>query len=219
MIKKIIAIGDSFLAGSELQNSNLTWPALFAKKHQLQYTCLARPGHTIQYVLRTLFETIHLENQDCFFIIHWPSALRMEYVDRSSDTWVQINPNAILFGNKQSIEIQTMYYKNINSLLGDKWHSLLAISSAINVLKQTNHQYAMSTVDDFLFDTKWHNPPYIEFLQNQCRNHIHWFDGLSFLEWAKLNQFRLGPAGHPLEDAHQKAFEYFESTYEQLINT
>jgi hypothetical protein len=218
MIKKVIAIGDSFLAGSELQNPDLTWPALFAKKYQLQYECLARPGHTIQYVLRTLFETIYSEIEDCFFVIHWPNALRMEYVDRRTDTWVQVNPNAILFGNENSVEIQTLYYKNINSLLGDKWHSLLAISSAINVLKQTNHRYAMTTVDDFQFNTDFHNPPYVEFLQNQCRDQIQWFEGLTFLNWAKLNKFALGPAGHPLEHAHQKAFEYFESKYVQSIN-
>jgi len=216
-IKKIVAIGDSFLAGSELKNPKLTWPALFADKYQLEYVCLARPGHTIQFVIRSLFETLHHESQTCLFVIHWPNALRMEYVDRHSDTWIQINPNAVLFGNEYSDEIQTMYYKHMNSLLGDKWHSLLMIFSALQTLQQTKHQYAMTTVDDFLFETEFHNPPYVEFLQNKCRDHVHWFDNMTFLNWVKANKFAVGRNGHPLEQAHQHAFEYFEPLYKKLI--
>lgn len=218
MIKKIVAIGDSFLAGSELANANTTWPALFANKYDLEYQCLARPGHSIQFVARTLFEALHTESQNCLFVIHWPNALRIEYINKQDDSWIQINPNMILFGNDHSDEIQTMYYKHMNSLLGDKWHSLVMISMSLQMLKQTNHQYAMTTVDDFLFDTDFHNPSYIEFLQKQCQGSIHWFDNLTFLKWAKSNKFAFGPGGHPLEQAHQGAFEYFESMYKKLIH-
>jgi hypothetical protein len=218
MINKIIAIGDSFLAGSELTDPCTTWPALFANKYQLEYQCLAKPGHSIQFVARTLFEAMHTESQDCLFVIHWPSALRMEYVDKQHDTWIQINPNAILFGNYYSADVQSMYYKHVNSLLGDKWHSLVMISLALDALKQTNHQYVMTTVDDFLFATDFHNPPYIEFLQNKCQDKIHWFDNLTFMKWAERNKFALGPKGHPLEHAHQKAFELFEPVYKKLID-
>jgi len=217
MIKKVVAIGDSFLAGSELKRSKSTWPALFADKYDLEYQCLARPGHTIQYVVRTLFEAIHTESKNCLFVIHWPNALRMEYVNKKDDTWIQINPNAILFGNDYSNQIQTMYYKHMNSLLGDKWHSLAMISIALDALKQTNHQYAMTAVDDFLFATDFHNPPYIEFLQKQCQDEIHWFDNLTFLKWAEANKFEFGPLGHPLELSHQRAFEYFEPVYKKLV--
>jgi hypothetical protein len=218
MIKKVIAIGDSFLAGSELKNPNTTWPALFADKYNLEYQCLARPGHSIQFVIRTLCEAIHTESQNCLFVIHWPNALRMEYIDKQHDNWIQINPNAILFGNEYSADVQTIYYKHINSLLGDKWHSLAMISMALQMLKQTNHQYAMTTVDDFLFATDFHNPPYIEFLQDKCQEEIYWFNNLTFLKWAEVNSFAFGPHGHPLEQAHQKAFEYFEPVYKKLID-
>ena len=216
-IKKVIAIGDSFLAGSELTDPKSTWPSLFANKYQLEYVCLAKPGHTIQFVVRTLFETLHKESQDCLFVIHWPNALRMEYVDHQNDTWIQINPNAILFGNEYSSEIQTMYYKHMNSLLGDKWHSLLMISSALHILQQTNHRYVMTAVDDFMFDTTFHNPPYVEFLQASCQDYIHWFDTMTFLKWTEANKFAIGQRGHPLEQAHQCAFEYFEPVYKKLI--
>jgi hypothetical protein len=216
-VKKIISIGDSFLAGSELKNFRDTWPGLFAKHYGLDYQCLARPGHTSQFVLRTLFEALRKQSDDCLFVIHWPSAMRFEYVDRSSDVWVQINPNAILHGNPQSIDVQKIYYQHVNSLLGDKWNNLLLIYTAIQTIRQTSHRFAMTLVDDFLFDTTFHNPEYVEFLQQYCKNQVHYFDNLSFLQWAKHNNFSCGPGGHPLETAHQAAFEYFETMYKKLI--
>ena len=218
MPKKIIAIGDSFLAGSELRDPKTTWPALFAKHHGLDYQCLAQPGHTSQYVLRTLFESLQQETESCFYVLHWPSAMRFEYVDRQRDTWVQINPNAILHGNSESDTVKKCYYTYVNSLLGDKWHNLLMIYSALTTLKHTKHQFAMTVVDDFLFETDFHNPDYVTFLQDQCRPCIHWFDGQTFADWAKRNDFPHGAHGHPLEAAHQAAFKYFSTVYEKLLS-
>jgi hypothetical protein len=217
VVKKVISIGDSFLAGAELKNPNLVWPGLFAKQYGLEYHCLAQGGHTSQFVLRTLIDSLHRETQPCFFVIHWPSAIRVEYVNRDCDTWVQINPNSIVHGNKNSEDVKKIYYQHMNSLLGDKWHNLLMIYSAIQALKQTSHCYAMTTVDDFLFSTEFHNPGYVEFLQTNCKDHIQWFNGLTFLKWAENNSFALGPGGHPLEEAHHAAFEYFEPIYKKLI--
>jgi hypothetical protein len=216
-IKKIISIGDSFLAGSELKNSKDTWPGLFAEYHGLDYQCLARPGHTSQFVLRTLFEALSEQTNDCLFVIHWPSAMRFEYVDRSSDVWIQINPNAILHGNAESNDVQKIYYQHVNSLLGDKWNNLLLIYTAIQAIRQTSHRFVMTTVDDFLFATDFHNPKYVQFLQQQCKNQVHWFDNLTFLQWTKHNNFACGPGGHPLETAHRAAFEYFKPIYKKLL--
>ena len=217
-IKKVISIGDSFLAGSELKDPTATWPALFAKQHDLNYQCLALPGHTSQFVLRILFDALRTETEPCFFVIHWPSAMRFEYVDRDRDVWVQINPNAVLRGNQYSADVQKLYYQHVNSLLGDKWHNLLMIYSAVQALAQTPHCSVMTTVDDFLFDTDFHNPSYVEFLQQHCQDHVHWFNGMTFLQWSDHNKFVRGPGGHPLEQAHQQAFELFEPLYKKLID-
>lgn len=216
-IQKVIAIGDSFLAGSELKNSNATWPALFAANHELAYQCLARPGHSIQYVLRTLYECLYRETDRCFFVLHWPSALRFEYANRKNDSWIQINPNAILFGDTESEQVQKIYYQYANSLLGDKWQALSMIFSAVLALKQTDHVYAMTTVDDFLFRTDFHNPSYIEFLQQQCQPSVRDFDGLPFHQWADKHGFAKGVREHPLDQAHKAAFEYMKPLYQQLL--
>ena len=217
-IKKVIAIGDSFLAGSELKKPEATWPALFARHCNLKYQCLAQPGHTSQFVLRTLFDTLRTETDPCFFVIHWPSAMRFEYVDRDCDAWIQINPNAVLNGNQYSTDVQKLYYQHVNSLLGDKWNNLLMIYSAVQALTQTSHCWSMTAVDDFLFATDFHNPGYVEFLQQQCQDHVRWFNGMTFLQWSDHHQFTRGPGGHPLEQAHQHAFEYFSPVYTALIS-
>lgn len=216
-IKKVIAIGDSFLAGSELKNSCDTWPGLFAKNQKLEYQCLAQAGHTSQFVLRTLFNVLTTETDRCFFVIHWPSAMRFEYVDRDRDVWVQINPNSVINGNSYSEDVQNLYYKHMNSLLGDKWNNLLMMWTAIQALEQTKHCYSMTAVDNFLFATDFHNPSYVEFLQKTCKNKINLFEGMTFLQWSDHHGFARGPHGHPLEDAHQFAFEYFELDYKKLI--
>jgi len=216
-LKKVIAIGDSFLAGIELKKPDLAWSGLFAKHYGLEYQCLAQGGHTSQFVLRTLFSALHTETSPCFFVIHWPSAIRFEYVNTVDDTWIQLTPNAVFRGNDKSEDIKKLYYQHINSLLGDKWNNLLFMYSAIQALKQTSHCYAMTAVDDFLFSTDFHNPEYVEFLQSECKDQIYQFDGLTFLQWAERNNFARGPGGHPLEQAHQHAFEYFEPIYKKLI--
>lgn len=217
MIQKVIAIGDSFLAGSELASPNNTWPALFATAQGIPYRCLALPGHSIQYVLRTLYECLHREDKPCFFVLHWPSALRFEYVNKHNDTWVQINPNAILNGTAESEQVQRAFYQYANSLLGDKWQALSSIFAAKMALDQTDHVYTMSIVDDFLFDTSFHNPDYVTFLQQKCQDSIVDFDGMPFQRWADSRGFAKGRYGHPLEQAHQAAFEYLKPLYQSLL--
>ena len=91
------------------------------------------------------------------------------------------------------------------------------IYSAIEALKSTQHVWSITTVDDFYLHTDFHNPPYVEFLQNQCASHIQWFDDMPFQTWAEKNSFAKGPGGHPLEQAHWAAFEYMKKYYESLF--
>lgn len=218
MVAKVVAIGDSFLAGTELASPCNVWPALFATEHNIPYQSLAQGGHSIQFVIRTLFESLSQEAKPCLYVIHWPIAVRFEYVNRNDDTWVQVNPNAVLNGTTESAQVQKFYYQYVNSLLGDKWQALFMIWAASQALQQSQHRYSMTAVDDFLFDTKWHNPNYIHFLQEQCKSELTWFDDLPFHTWAKKQNFAIGPGGHPLEDAHLAAKNYLKKHYQQLLS-
>lgn len=204
------------MAGSEMSGPEKTWPALYAQEHDLDYQCLARPGHTSQYALRTLYESIMTETGRCLYVIHWPNAVRFEYADKTSDQWVQITPNSLHNAVASSRQVRRCYYADVNSELGEKWHNLLMIASAVSAVKNTQHRLAMTTADDFLFDTQWHNPLYVQYLQDQTRSWVLDFDGLNFERWCKINNFPIGPAGHPLEQAHQAACALFGPYYDGL---
>jgi hypothetical protein len=221
---KVISIGDSYIYGTELMDcgpdrpSQSTWPALYAKSIQAEYQCLARPGHTSQYVLRALLESIVQQDQQCFYIIHWPSAIRTEYVDKKDDSWIQITPNMVLpESTAESESVRKIYYSTMNSLLGDKWNNLLMIYTAIQALKSAQHRFAMTVVDDFLYHSEFHNPDYVTFLQKNTHNYITWFENLPFHNWTRLNQWPEGPHTHPLEQAHAQAFEYVKDIYNNIL--
>ena len=222
---KVISIGDSFLYGLELQDwgsqpSQLTWPALYAKYLQAEYQCLAKSAHSSQYVLRTLLASLHEQTQPCFYIIHWPSAIRTEYFSKTANDWVQITGTSIMNRVEGESElVQKAYYSIVNSLLGDKLHNLLMIYTAVQALKSSHHKFAMSVVDeqDFLYNKDLYDPEYVTFLQTHTEKYIHWFDGMTFHAWSKHNQWPEGPWGHPLEQAHAQAFEYFKDIYNSII--
>lgn len=217
-VSKVIAIGDSFLAGTELADPTQTWPGLYATHRDLEYECLARPARTSQFVLRQLFDSLQRESSPCFYMIHWPSAIRYEYVDRDRDVWVQITPHDIHDGGKHSSEVRSCYYANVNSYLGDKWHNLLMIYAAVQALTSTDHRFAMTTVDDFLYDSTFHNPGYVDFLQQHTRDHILDFQGHTFTKWAQIHNFPHGAYKHPLEQAHCAAFDLMRSRLDQIAS-
>ena len=50
--------------------------------------------------------------------------------------------------------------------------------------------------------------PAVDRLHGQVVPHILDFEGQTFLEWSHSNNFKCGPNGHPLEDAHAAAADY-----------
>lgn len=223
---KVISIGDSFFYGLELRDwgatpSQLTWPALYAKSCGAQYQCLAQSAHSSQFVLRTLLASINQQTEPCFYIIHWPSAIRTEYYSKDHDVWVQITGTTIM--NEvpgESEMVRKTYYSVVNSLLSDKWQNLLMIYTAVQALKSAGHKFAMTVVDeqDFLYHRDRYDPDYVTFLQKNTEQYIHWFDGMTFHVWAQHNQWPIGPWGHPLEQAHEQAFHYFKDIYNSVID-
>jgi hypothetical protein len=208
---KVIIIGASVMTGAELKNPDSVWPILFAKSKSLPYKNFSLVGCSPQYVLRTLLSSLSNETEPCFYIIHWPNAIRFEYVEKSDNSWIQLGPT-----DKES-QIKKTYYGSINSYLGDKWSSLLYVYSALQALKNTHHKFAMTLEDKFVYETQHHNPDYVSFLQSQTKNHILWFDSMSWTDWVKHHGFALGLLNHPLEAAHEEAFSLFESVYNNIL--
>jgi hypothetical protein len=207
---KIVAIGASVLAGEELDNPQAVWPKLYADSRGLDYENLASIGCSTQYVLRTLLA--NLDQDPCLFILHWPNSIRFEYVNKDDDSWIQVNPYTA------ESAVKKIYYADINSYLGDKWNTLLMLYTAQQALTNTHHRYVMTVDDDFLYTTQYHNPSYVKFLQDQTKDCVTWFDNTTWEHWCDQQQFPRGPFKHPLEEAHQAAFEYFDSLYDTIIH-
>jgi hypothetical protein len=105
---KLIAGGDSFTYGSELQDcyrladpekgipepyevvSNLTYSALIAKELNLQYICVAWPGYSNSSIRRTVMNICEKEQDIEQVIVMWSFSGRYEFKIR--DNWEQLSP-------------------------------------------------------------------------------------------------------------------------------
>jgi hypothetical protein len=63
----------------------------------------------------------------------------------------------------------------------------------------------------------WHDPRYLEVLQQKLKKYLVNFDGVNFLDWSKKNKFTISDSWHPLEEAHQAASEYWLPAVKKLL--
>lgn len=215
---KLKSFGCSFIWGSELHDvfenvsigtgpvrpSMCTWPALIAKHLTLEYECFAQPGSGNLRILDAVLQQI-VDPIPSIFVIGWSWIDRFDYQNGINDPWKQgwdtIRPDDY---NKESV----FYYKNLHSQYQDKLNSLVYINSALAALSNSHHKLLMTYQDSLLFETDWHFNSGIKFLQNQIKNSMIEFDGLTFLEWSRQQNFTIGKYLHPLEDAHRAAADY-----------
>jgi len=216
--KKVIAFGDSFTRGDELADcpavsdehplahSTRTWCALLAHKLGIEYDCRAMGGRGNQYIGWQIANRL---GSDTLFIVNWTYFERFDYVDIDSDRWTTVHP-------RHEDKLNHYFYRNLDSDIWNLHRNLQQMHSAISLLKQHNIDFIMTCLDnnycaDFntfrpagsKVSTHWKNV--IANLQAQIIPHMVDFEGMSFLEWSRHNNFEFGPNGHPLEKAHIEA--------------
>lgn len=208
------SFGCSFIFGSELADdgwgtrqatpSQLTWPALLAKHLNYDYQCYARPGSgNLQILERILIQAASQEPS--LFVVGWTWIDRYDYIDPVNDLWKTITPT-------DQDGTARLYYRDLHSQYRDKLTCLGYMNLAIEVLKQHGHKYIMTCMDDLVFETQWHCTPAIELMQSTVLPSLSTFEGQNFLDWSKANGFPIGQRGqHPLEPAHQAAFELIKN--------
>jgi hypothetical protein len=209
-MSKLLAFGDSFTFGNDLSDwndckpSQLTWPALISKHYNLEYECHANPGIGNLRILESILQT-NIDNSFC--IINWSWVDRFDFCSSNTEKWETIRPTA-------EHSLASYYYKNFHGQYQDILSTLIYIDTAINYLLSRNNKFIMTIIDDLVFENimpTWHNPTAVEQLQTSIKPHIKYFNGLTFLEWAKGNNFPISNRWHPLEEAHQAAFEYIKN--------
>jgi hypothetical protein len=214
------SFGCSFIFGTDLNDVNLehgqapsqsTWPALIAKKLNLEYECWACPGQGNFKIYCDILANSRL-NDDSVYVINWTWIDRHDYVD-SQEQWNTLRP-------AQENQLQEFYYKNLHSQLQDMIANASWIVSAAEHLKSLNCNFVMTYMDHNLLvpiDPNWHDPRYLEVLQQKLRHLLVDFDGLNFLDWARQNHYPVSGQWHPLEAAHQAAADYWLPHIQSLV--
>lgn len=211
---KLKSFGCSFTYGSDLcdcdgtpfEASQQTWPALLANSLDFKYECYAYPGIGNLQIYQTVLDQVRLKDSD-FFIINWTWLDRFDFIEPVQEHWNTLRPG------ENTAEHQ-LYYKHFYN----QYHTMLTnasyISSTISILTQFNVKFIMTAMDETLFEDinpNWQLPRPIEILQDQIRPCITKFDNKTFLEFSKEKGFPISETLHPLEDAHQAAFELIRS--------
>jgi hypothetical protein len=219
-MNKLIAFGDSFTWGSELQDevdansekcSQYTWPALLAKEHNLNYICLARPGASNQTIMRTLLDNIANLDKDDIVILNWTWINRWDFYNLQEEKWSTVRP-----ASNEATEFDKLYYKYFQSELWDKLETLKSMYLANSILNSYGIKFVQTSIDDLVFNTEYHAPDYILALQNSLNNDILYFGNKGFYAWAKDNNFPMSKGvGHPLEKAHKEAYEHANKKFTQ----
>jgi hypothetical protein len=219
------SFGCSFIFGTDLPDDNhgasyatssqLTWPALLAKDLGYKYQCYARPGSGNLRILEKILTQAGESPSTDLFVIGWTWTDRFDYtVDSTgrdhvydlagSNLWKTIMPLG-------SDSITQLYYRDLHSEFRDKLTTLINIKTAIDTLQQKGIPFIMTYMDDLIFDIRDYTTPAMTDIQNYIRPYMTQFDGNNLLEFSKQKGFAISATQHPLEDAHQAAFELIRS--------
>jgi hypothetical protein len=218
---KLKSFGCSFIFGDELHDVNLeyeldpssfTWPALIAKNLNLEYECLASPGAGNFKIYCDILANSYYQD-DSIYIINWTWIDRFDYIN-STENWNTLRP-------AEENQLQDFYYRNIHSQLCDMVASSSWIVSAAEHLKSLGCPFIMTYMDYNLLtpiDPNWHDPRYLEILQQKLSTILVNFDEVNFLDWSRKQGLDISKNWHPLEDAHRAAAEYWMPAVQKIIN-
>jgi len=220
-MKTLKSFGCSFIYGSDLSDdiskfdaskfSHLTWPALISKKLNLNYECYAQPGSGNFKIYCNILAKSY-KNDGSIYLINWSWIDRFDYVD-SNDYWQTLRPSELS-------SLEKFYYRNLHSQLADMISNASYIVSAAEHLKSLNCPYIMTYMDYNLLepiDPNWHDPRYLEVLQEKLSKLLNNFDGRNFLDWCVKNNYQISSNWHPLENAHAAAAEYWLPAVKKLM--
>jgi hypothetical protein len=219
-MQAIKSFGCSFIHGSDLLDIDLefitdpsksTWPALIAKNLNLDYKCYARPGQGNFKIYCDILANSYKDDL-CLYLINWTWSDRFDFVN-SNEYWDTLRP-----GNDSKIE--KLYYRYLHSQLCDTISSASYITSAAEHLRSLNCHFIMTYMDYNLLtpiNFSWHDPRYLEILQQKLRDILVDFDGDNFLDWSRKNKFPVSDFWHPLEQAHRAAADYWLPAVKKLL--
>jgi hypothetical protein len=214
------SFGCSFFYGSDLKDINLealsqpsvsVWPAVIAKNLNLNYECYAVPGQGNFKIYCDILANSY-KNDNSVYLVNWTWIDRFDFVNHL-EQWQTLRPSEVS-------QLEKFYYQNFHSQLCDMISDASYIVSAAEHLQSLNCPYIMTYMDHNLLmpiNPNWHDPRYLEVLQQKLQRILADFDGDNFLDWSRKNNFAISEAWHPLEDAHRAAADYWLPAVKKLL--
>lgn len=225
---KLKSFGCSFIFGTDLADdgrlgpvatpSLLTFPALIAQDKGMEYSCRARPGAGNFEILCRLLDEI-ATGEPALYMINWTWIDRFSYIDEERSMgcypfnpqgWHSIMP-------VDDDEIARLYYRALHTQLKDKLLTLTCVKSAIDDLLTTGNQFIMTWTDALMWETQWHCPPAVRWMQDRVKSYHSAFQGSSFIDWSQQQGFEISATMHPLEQAHQAAAKLVLENWDSYI--
>ena len=213
------SFGCSIIFGSDLADatcipgtpipSKTTYTAKLADHLGYKYQCYARPGSgNLQIAERVLS---YSNCEPALFVIEWTWIDRFDHWG-DKPTWFDTNWQTIMPVDTNNLA--KIYYKDLHSQYRDKLTTLMTIKLVIDTLTQNGQKFIMTYMDNLIFETGWHTTPAITDLQNYIKPYMTTFDGKTFLEWSRDNNYAISTTLHPLEEAHQAAGKYMINVFD-----
>ena len=214
------SFGCSFIFGSELLDSDIdsvictpsqhTWPALVAKHLDFEHECHAFPGSGNLQILERLLNQLPTTTSSDIVVIGWTWIDLFDYWDNSRNADSEVSPWITIMPTDDT-DLAKIYYRDLHSEYKDKFNCLSYIKLAIDSLKQKNIPFVMTYMDRLLFDQRWNTSPSILEMQSYVQPYMTMFDNQTFLEWSRKHNYPESANWHPLEEAHQNAFELLKT--------
>lgn len=226
---KLKSFGCSFVFGTDLPNdgrwsrmatpSDHAWPALIAKELDMEFECHARPGAGNFEICQRIINEIARESCDVF-LVNWTWIDRFSWIDEKLYNHHPLN--AMGWRSIMPVDVDEraqFYYRLVHTQIRDKMETLSSIKLAIDACRQANVRFVMTWTDNLIWETEWHAPPSIIWLQDQIRPCLEDFQGRSFVDWSRFKGFKISDTMHPLVEAHQAAADLWLPRVRDIIGT
>ena len=209
---RLIAAGCSFVWGNELSDvgeiasnpSQLSFPALLARQHGLDYWCCAVPGGGNDTTVRQVIESE--PEQGDMVLVNWTFSDRHEFYFEN-EGWRNIIPSKNMFCKEFFVGVQSEY---------SVYHTVKNIVFLSNYLDKKGVPYVYTFANMKL----QYNTTAAGILANEidATRCFYWSDRVNFLGWAQKMGYPIGPGSHPLDAAHAKSAELISPLFFRILN-
>ena len=207
-VRRLITHGCSFTYGEELGDpSTSSWPALVAKRLDVELVNLAKPAYSNDAILQDMVaQDINSTDYTDLVIICWTTYLRMQYVDQSG--WFTLWPGREYnkgnsFNKFDTLREQLTKYTavlNNEDWLYSRWLTQIVLMQ--DHLESLHAKYLFFSAFDNQQQYSKQSKIHARLLAKIKTDHFIGWPDQGFTEWAYPCE--LGPRMHPLEQGHSK---------------